>query len=237
MAPREDQPTPASVPRIVSERARPRGDELTPALAVPRYVPSDGKRPVLVALAGPLLGEVYVIQQAGLVIGRDPTAAVRLLEEGVSRRHARFETVEGETRVVDLGSTNGTWVRGERIKTRALTDGDRVRIGQTSVFKFTHQDPLEEACARQLLEAALRDPLTRSFNRRYFLQRLAAEMAYADRHHTALSLLLIDLDWFKMVNDTFGHAVGDSVLLRVTEVVQAKIRIDDVLARYGGEEF
>ncbi len=218
-------------------QARRRDDELTPVLAVPKYVPgSDGRRPCLVALSGPLIGEVFVIG-AGLVVGRDPSSHLRLIEEGVSRRHARFETEGQLTKVVDLNSTNGTWVKGERVKSRPLGDGDRIRIGQTTVLKFTYQDPLEEACARQLLEAALRDPLTRCFNRRYFLQRLAAEIAYADRHNAPLALLFVDIDHFKAINDSFGHPVGDTVLQRVTEVTASKIRIDDVLARYGGEEF
>ncbi len=240
---RDDLPTPPRVPR----QGQPRHgaslanyeEEHTPVvgLTVPAYVPGDGRRPVLVALAGPLLGEVFVIGPAGLLVGRDPAAPVHLFDEGVSRRHARFEVIDGATRVVDLGSTNGTFVAGNRVRAHVLADGDRIRIGQTSVFKFTYQDPLEEACARQLLEAALRDPLTRAFNRRYFRQRLAAEMAYADRHKTPLALLIVDIDHFKMINDTLGHPVGDQVLVRLAEVIFTKIRLDDVLARWGGEEF
>src|SRR4051812_21100704 len=114
--PREEVPTPARVP--LQQPARRRDDELTPVLAVPNYLTGvDGKRPCLVALSGPLIGEVFVIG-GGLVAGRDPSAHLRLIEEGVSRRHARFETEGTVTTVVDLGSTNGTWVKGERVKSR-----------------------------------------------------------------------------------------------------------------------
>jgi diguanylate cyclase (GGDEF)-like protein len=231
-----ERPTPPG--GITPKQIRP---ELTPQTGFPVFDPSGGapvKRPCLVALSGPLIGEVFALSEpGGLLIGRDANAQVRLIEEGVSRRHAMLEAEGVVVWLTDLQSTNGTWMGGEKVEKRALTDGDKVRIGQTSVFKFTYHDPIEEQCQRQLLEAALRDGLTRAFNRRYFMQRLAAEIAYAERHRTPLGLLMIDLDHFKVVNDTWGHPIGDKALQKVSDVVLAKIRIDDVLARYGGEEF
>jgi diguanylate cyclase (GGDEF)-like protein len=212
-------------------------EELTPVVGFPVYATAE-RRPCLVALAGPLIGEVIALAEPdGIVIGRDPEAHLRVMEEGVSRRHAQLRLDSGRVRLVDLGSTNGTWVGGIRVSSHLLNDGDRIRLGQSTVFKFTYHDPIEENFQRQLFEAALRDGLTRAFNRRYFLQRLAAEMAFADRHHAPLGLLMLDIDHFKTVNDTWGHPVGDAALQRVSEVIQSKIRLDDVLARYGGEEF
>jgi diguanylate cyclase (GGDEF)-like protein len=83
----------------------------------------------------------------------------------------------------------------------------------------------------------VRDPLTRAFNRRYLVERLASEVAYARRHKTALGLILLDLDLFKRVNDTYGHLAGDEVLREVSALVQRLIRAEDVFARFGGEEF
>jgi diguanylate cyclase (GGDEF)-like protein len=212
-------------------------EELTPIVGFPVYATAE-RRPCLVALAGPLIGEVFaLVEPDGMVIGRDAEAQLRVMEEGVSRRHAQLKLDGGRVRLVDLGSTNGTWVGGVRVSSHLLTDGDRIRLGQSTVFKFTYHDPIEETFQRQLFEAALRDSLTRAFNRRYFLQRLVAELAFADRHHAPLGLLILDIDHFKTVNDTWGHPVGDEALKRVTEVIQSKIRLDDVLARYGGEEF
>lgn len=87
------------------------------------------------------------------------------------------------------------------------------------------------------LENAAHDPLTGLFNRRYFERRLREEAAHARRHRRPFSLILLDLDYFKLVNDTYGHEDGDRVLKHLAEVVQAHLREDDIACRYGGEEF
>jgi diguanylate cyclase (GGDEF)-like protein len=83
----------------------------------------------------------------------------------------------------------------------------------------------------------VRDALTRAHNRRYLVDRLASETAYARRHATKLSLILFDIDHFKLVNDTYGHVAGDEVLREVAALVSRLIRTEDVFARLGGEEF
>jgi diguanylate cyclase (GGDEF)-like protein len=87
------------------------------------------------------------------------------------------------------------------------------------------------------LENAAHDGLTGLFNRRYFDRRLREETAHAKRHKRPFSLVLLDLDHFKLVNDTYGHEDGDRVLRHIAEVAQAQLREDDVACRYGGEEF
>jgi len=86
------------------------------------------------------------------------------------------------------------------------------------------------------LENAAHDALTGLFNRRYFERRLREEVAHAKRHRRPFSLILLDLDHFKLVNDTYGHEDGDRVLRHVAEVVQEQLREDDIPCRYGGEE-
>jgi diguanylate cyclase (GGDEF)-like protein len=81
------------------------------------------------------------------------------------------------------------------------------------------------------------DPLTRVYNRRYLTQHLASELAFAERHETSLSIILLDIDHFKAVNDDHGHQAGDRVLETVAALAAAQIRTEDVIARYGGEEF
>jgi diguanylate cyclase (GGDEF)-like protein len=83
----------------------------------------------------------------------------------------------------------------------------------------------------------MRDTLTRAHNRRYLVERLASELAYARRHKTPLALILFDIDHFKRVNDTYGHLAGDEVLREVAALISRLIRTEDVFARYGGEEF
>ena len=87
------------------------------------------------------------------------------------------------------------------------------------------------------LDNAAHDGLTGLFNRRYFDRRLREEIAHVTRHKRPFSLVLLDLDHFKLVNDTYGHEDGDRVLRHIAELAQAQLREDDVACRYGGEEF
>lgn len=87
------------------------------------------------------------------------------------------------------------------------------------------------------LENAAHDALTGLFNRRYFERRLREESAHARRHKRPFSIVLLDIDHFKLVNDTYGHEDGDRVLRHLAEVTQAQLREDDIACRYGGEEF
>jgi diguanylate cyclase (GGDEF)-like protein len=104
-------------------------------------------------------------------------------------------------------------------------------------FRFSVLDEDERQALSYLHELGHCDPLTRVYNRRYLTQYLAAELAFAQRHHTDLSVILFDIDHFKRVNDESGHLVGDRVLARVAQVARAQCRTEDVVARYGGEEF
>jgi len=90
---------------------------------------------------------------------------------------------------------------------------------------------------KRLEELVHRDPLTGLYNRRYFEGRLATEFARAARFGEEFSLVLIDVDHFKAVNDTHGHAAGDVVLIKMAELLRAGVRSIDLLARVGGEEF
>jgi len=147
----------------------------------------------------------------------------------------RSET--GKYTVSDLGSTNGTFVRGRSIQLVALGSGDRVQIGPNVVLRFAITDETEESLLRRLYESSTRDALTGALNRRYFLERLATEAAYAERNRTSLAVLMIDVDHFKAINDRWGHLVGDQVLRALSTTLSRNIRKEDVFARYGGEEF
>ncbi len=89
----------------------------------------------------------------------------------------------------------------------------------------------------QLREASLRDVLTGLYNRRFLEDALRREVVRARRHHRPLGIMLADIDHFKKVNDTFGHAAGDAVLKAVSEYLVSVVRREDVVCRYGGEEF
>jgi diguanylate cyclase (GGDEF)-like protein len=194
-------------------------------------------RAYLLVLAGKNVGEMHRVEGTEMVLGRSSSAEVVLLDDGVSRRHARIVQIAGEIVLEDLKSSNGTHVNGEPISAHTLRDGDTIRLGSTTILKFSYHDGLDEQFQQQMYEAALRDPLTKAYNRKFLLDRLETELAHAKRTGGALSLVLLDVDHFKQVNDTYGHLAGDLVLAELTRLAQAMVRVEDVFARYGGEEF
>ena len=90
---------------------------------------------------------------------------------------------------------------------------------------------------RELADISITDGLTQAFNRQHFMERLRPEVKRADRYRTQLSLLMLDIDHFKDVNDSFGHQAGDAVLAGISQKVRERLRDTDLFARYGGEEF
>ncbi len=214
------------------------GMETTKAQFVPTTSSGTTRHPLLTLLSGVNAGQVFAIEQADSVVGRTREASVRIDAVGVSRRHARIvSTGPGTFAIEDLGSTNGVFVNGERVQRADLTPGDQIQIGSEAVLRFNMADAAEEDLARQLFESSTRDALTGAVNRTYFMGRLQAEVAYADRHHVRVGLVLFDLDHFKKINDSHGHVAGDAVLRNVGLTVAHLLRVDDVFARYGGEEF
>jgi diguanylate cyclase (GGDEF)-like protein len=191
----------------------------------------------LVVLQGSNVGEMHKVEGPEVVVGRAMNVQVRLNDDGISRRHCRVLSIGGQVIIEDLGSANGTLVNGEMIQHHALKEGDKVRLGANTMLKFTYQDKLDETFQQQMYDAALRDGLTRSYNKKFFADRLDTEFAYAKRHKSMLSLVMFDVDHFKRVNDNYGHLAGDAVLVHLTRITQATIRTEDILARYGGEEF
>jgi two-component system, cell cycle response regulator len=191
----------------------------------------------LVVLQGSNVGEMHKVEGPEVVVGRAMNVQVRLNDDGISRRHCRVLSIGGQVIIEDLGSANGTLVNGEMIQHHALKEGDKVRLGANTMLKFTYQDKLDETFQQQMYDAALRDGLTKSYNKKFFVDRLDTEFAYAKRHKSMLSLVMFDVDHFKRVNDTYGHLAGDAVLVHLTRITQATIRTEDILARYGGEEF
>ncbi len=90
---------------------------------------------------------------------------------------------------------------------------------------------------QELTILAATDPLTKVFNRRHFFEFSTRELARSQRNNDSFSILMMDIDHFKNINDSYGHLIGDQVLIRFTQICQKNLRHYDVLARYGGEEF
>jgi diguanylate cyclase (GGDEF)-like protein len=206
--------------------------------AFPHLSASSEKHAFLLVLSGPQFGEVFpLVPGRELVIGRREDCDVRLRDDGVSRRHATLTVVDEGAILRDLRSANGTWVDGKRTRQARLADGARVDLGGHTTLKFVWADELEARFQVKLAEGALQDPLTGLYNRRHFEERLGSELAACQRHGRPLSLLLCDVDHFKLINDEHGHVAGDETLKMVAFVLRGAVRKEDVLARYGGEEF
>ena len=114
-----------------------------------------------------------------------------------------------------------------------LNNSDRQMGYMVSLIDITS---LVEAMS-ELTELASIDTLTRVHTRRYFIQRAAIEFTRARRHKQPLSFIILDLDYFKKINDEFGHIAGDAMLKEIASICQSKIRSIDILGRFGGEEF
>jgi diguanylate cyclase (GGDEF)-like protein len=206
-------------------------------IAVPPSM-RDRNRASLIIMTGLNAGQVFSLEGRESIIGRSRDCHVRIEDVGISRQHTRVvRTLEGKYLAEDLSSTNGTFIGGRRIDRAEIASGDLLQVGPNVVLRFALIDEHEEKLARQLFESSTRDPLTRAYNRKYLLERLQSEVAYAHRHRTRLGTILFDLDHFKKVNDTYGHLAGDEVLRSVSTLVTRLIRVEDVFARFGGEEF
>ncbi len=198
----------------------------------------------------------------------------------VSRAHAQIAWEDGCFWLIDLGSTNGTFVNGVRVTRHAMAHGDRIKIGcfdmqfgaragprlsdtgdeptlvpsetivlerQLSRFVSELEDTavarhfyelkeLYDRKAGRLHDYAYKDPLTGLYNRRFFEEKIGAELERCRRYDRPLHMALVDLDHFKSINDTHGHQKGDDVLRAAAAAVASNCRRSDIAVRFGGEE-
>jgi len=206
----------------------------SPARDVDEHVPA----PCLIVIRGLNVGASCRLRDGETIIGRGPEAQLDLHDDGVSRRHAVVRIAGGgRPQLADLGSRNGTFVNGRRVgEPVALEDGDKIQVSPGTILKFTYADRLDESFQLRMYESSLRDPLTQSFNRKYFLDRLERELRFARRHGQPVSLIVLDVDGLAAVNERHGNAGGDTVLAHLAERVQALVRGEDVVARTGADE-
>ncbi|HWZ87542.1 MAG TPA: GGDEF domain-containing protein [Polyangiaceae bacterium] len=189
---------------------------------------------LLLVLSGPRLGTRTILSDTPVDIGRGSNSALMLDSDSVSRRHARIEPMGAGHRLTDLGSTNGTYVNGTRVKDHILTDGDRLQIGK-ALLKYIAGGNIEGAYHEEVQRLMRFDALTGVHNKRHFDENL--RIATTAGHTGALSLIVLDIDHFKKVNDTYGHMAGDAVLCATANVVKQSTSPDYLFARVGGEEF
>lgn len=190
----------------------------------------------VVQIYGADLGKRHILTSE-LTVGRDQSSDVVLDMDNVSRRHVRFFVADEICYVEDQGSTNGTLVNDRDIQEKTvLQNGDLVKVGG-AIFKFISGGHVEQLYHEEIYRMTIIDGLTQIHNKRYFMDFLEREMARSARYGSSLSLAMFDLDHFKKLNDNFGHLAGDHVLRKVAQVINKRVRREELFARYGGEEF
>ncbi len=210
-----------------------------PTLIYENEVPlnkQDADQASLVIIHGENLGKRYEIKGKELIIGRSTQVEIHINEENISRKHARVYKKNKIFILEDMNSTNGTFVNTKRVEVRELNDGDLILVGAT-LFKFIAGSNFENKYHEELYRLATIDGLTQIFNKKYFQDRLHEEFNRARRYKRSLSFVLIDLDHFHNLNNTYGHLAGDYVLRNVAQLVGKNLRKEDAFGRYGGEEF
>jgi diguanylate cyclase (GGDEF)-like protein len=195
------------------------------------------RKPCLILYSGFEAGKRFDLDSGLLIIGRALDAPVRVDAPGISRRHAQLQVSDSEVLLQDLGSANGTYINDQPVTgPMPVKDGDLLRLGNV-VLRFHGQRSLDALLHDRIYRLASVDAGTGAFNRRHLLETLTAEIERAPHSGRPLSVICYDLDQFKTVNDTYGHAAGDQVLAGSAQVVRGALRAGDVLGRLGGEEF
>jgi diguanylate cyclase (GGDEF)-like protein len=167
------------------------------------------------------------------------------LESGVAADESTSAVVVSGSNLVVRAADNRPFTDAEREFLREVFDlirlseenDARLRAFEDRIGKLERENLDLLMQNRTLSEISARDSLTGLYNRWYVMEKIDSEMNRALRHGSPMSLLMLDLDHFKRVNDSFGHSVGDEVLKTVGQVLRDSCRVYDVPGRYGGEEF
>jgi two-component system cell cycle response regulator len=193
----------------------------------------------LVCLTGPEIAHPVSLEREETVLGRTADCDLTLNGAGVSRRHCVLHCEPARAVLEDLGSTNGTLLNDAQLSARErreLRSGDVIRVGDVAL-KYLERDDIEARYHAAVFRLMGVDALTQLKNRRFLLEQLDREIARADRHERRLSIVSVDVDRFKEINDTHGHLAGDAALQEVGALLGRSTRREDCVGRLGGDEF
>lgn len=204
------------------------------------YAPTD-KVGLLQIIWGGDIGCEYEVKPGSNIIGRQKDCQIQIDNKSISRRHAQIvykpdEPAEQRYVIYDLRSTNGTKVNNEVTERRMLRDGDRVQFGSV-VCKFMEIDSLEKNYMMELKKLIEYDKQTDLLQIKPFYQRLEKALSDAERADQPLSVLMMDLDGLKRINDKHGHLVGTHVIVEIARLIGEELSPSGLAAIYGGDEF
>ncbi len=191
----------------------------------------------LILYSGEDAGKRFPLEGLALTIGRSPECPIWVDHPGISRCHAELLRDADGYLLRDLASANGTHLNGLRLElpTR-LHDGDLIRLGKVAL-KYYERQSLDALLHDRIYRMATVDAGTDLHTKRYLMDALERELKRARRNDHPLSVLCLDLDHFKLVNDQYGHDAGDQVLHRAAALMKLQVRGSDIVGRIGGEEF
>lgn len=204
--------------------------------------PKRDLRPAVVFLTGDLFAVPIPLERREVVLGRALEADVRINDTKVSRRHALIvttadsETGEKNYVLTDLTSKSGTLLNGQEISEEILQNGDKITIGE-HILRFELLDEIDREYQRQIRRLISHDDLTGLLSSRSFFSELRRDAARATQEKRPFCVLMMDVDFFKAVNDTYGHLTGSKTLEEIGSCITQNLRNGDVAARFGGEEF
>ena len=197
----------------------------------------DGSRhPYLVVSIGGDSGRRFKLNRGFTTLGRSSEADISLRDDRVSRVHCLIEWMSDTIVLEDKGSTNGTIVDGQKIDRAILLPGVPFQIGH-SIMKIEYKSVAEIRSEEKLLHSACFDSVTGIYNRQHFTKLAQMELSFACRYQTPIGIILLDIDNFKLINDTYGHLCGDFILAKFADIVIKNKRTEDLFGRYGGDEF
>jgi diguanylate cyclase (GGDEF)-like protein len=213
--------------------------ERTDTHAAPlRIRPVGPGKPCLVMLVGDFPGETWLLQPGTeLSVGRGAGNEIRLPHGDVSRVHARLKcSASGKVDLIDLGSTNGTWVNGRRQLYRVLREGDKIQFGERTVFRFSFHDDLDEEFQRKLLGTPFLDRATALLTGERLLPMLRERREKAQVPE-AVAVVVMGIDGFDLLEELLGQAVRDYFLRELTWIIRKSFSGEGTLYRVGPETF
>ena len=193
---------------------------------------------------GSVIGALQALQanlrhltwQAQRIAGGDLTQRVRIMGDFAAAFNTVVDNLTQSQQAVEGRARELS--EGRRAALNLMLDAQAARLeAETAFARLQVQMEEIQLLHEQLREQAIHDPLTTCFNRRYLEDTLEREFARAQREAYSLSLVMIDIDHFKQVNDIYGHLAGDTVLQALGKLLRSSIRAGDIVCRYGGEEF
>lgn len=204
--------------------------------------------PVIVFLNGERMAVPIPLEREVVTLGRALEADVRINDLKTSRLHAQIvtrrsndsdshqQTNETSYHLRDLESKNGTLINGQAVTEAVLQSGDKISIGD-QLLRFEMIDEIDREFQMQVYRLIAHDELTGLLSSRSFFFELRRESGKAAEESRPFCVLMMDLDYFKQVNDKYGHVTGSKTLEELSNCLIKTLRAGDVASRFGGEEF